>query len=79
MTATVNVILLTIRFLPVTRDIIRHVVGAAEYAMDVHATIVDGQEDDQKKEWIVRQTRNLAGEGRFTYIGLKDPMQRILR
>ena len=75
----VNVILLTIRFLPVTRDIIRHVVGAAEYAMDVHATIVDGQEDDQKKEWIVRQTRNLAGEGRFTYIGLKDPMQRILR
>ena len=79
MTATVNVILLTIRFLPVTRDIIHHVVGAAEDAMDVHVTIADGQDDDQKKEWIVRQTRNLAGEGRFTYIGLKDPTQRLLR
>ncbi|MDD5558289.1 hypothetical protein [Candidatus Methylomirabilis sp.] len=79
MIPTVNVILPTIRFLPVTRDIIRHVVGTAEEATDIHVTIADGQEDDQKKEWIIRQTRNLAEDGKFTYIGLKDVMQRTLR
>jgi len=79
MTPTVNIILPTIRFLPVTQDIIRHMVTVAEDAPDLHVTIADGQEDDHKKEWILRQTKSLANDGRFTYIGLKDVLQRTLR
>lgn len=79
MTTTTNIILPTIRFLPVTRDIIRHVVGAIERDTDVHLTVADGQEDDYKKEWILRETGNLAANDRLTCIGLKDARQRLLR
>lgn len=77
MTAAVNIILPTIRFLPVTRDIIYHLIGAVEDAEDIHLTIADGQEDDHKKEIILARAERLAKDGKFTYIGLKDPTQRV--
>jgi len=77
MSKALNIILPTIRFLPVTRDIVNHLIGVVGGAEDSHLTIADGQEDDQKRETILAKAARLAKDGKFTYIGLKDATQRI--
>ena len=77
MTCPDNIVLPTIRFQTVTKDIITHLLRAGEMYHDVHVTIADGQEDEEKKAWILELAKPLATTGRFTYIGLKDAMERV--
>lgn len=79
MTCSVNIVLPTIRFLTVSKDIITNLLRVGETYEDVHVTIADGQEDENKKAWILNMADPLLKTGRFTYIGLKDAMERVSR
>ena len=79
MTCLVNIILPTIRFLPVSQDIILHLLRFGEANDDVHVTIADGQENEEKRAWICGIAKQLEKTGRFTYIGLKDSTERVYR
>lgn len=73
----INIVLPTFRFRPITRDLIRTLIAAVEDAPDLHLTIADGQEDGQKREWIVSKAEKLAARGGFTYIETKDLVERV--
>jgi O-antigen biosynthesis protein len=79
MMCSVNIILPTIRFLPVAQDIMMHLFRTGETNPHVHVTIADGQEDKEKKAWIFGMADRLLKAGRFTYIGMKDPTERVSR
>jgi hypothetical protein len=76
MKESVNIILLTIRFLPVTRDLIRNLIAAVEDLQGVHLTIADGQGEEHKKRWILSKTGDIASQGKFTYIEGRDFSER---
>lgn len=79
MTCVVNIVLPTIRFEAVSKDIITHLLRVGETHDDVHVTIADGQEDDEKRRWICERATLVEKAGRFTYIPLKDPTERVYR
>ena len=55
MSRPLNIILPTIRFLPLTKDIIVSLIGIAENSDDIHLTIADGQGCPLKQAWIAEQ------------------------
>ncbi|MCP9470687.1 MAG: glycosyltransferase [Nitrospira sp.] len=79
MTCTLNILLPTIRFSAMAKDIIIQLLRAGEENRDVHVTIADGQEDEEKRRWILASAAPLSKDGRLTYIGLKDPTERLCR
>ncbi len=78
-TCLINILLPTIRFSAVAKDVMTQILRAGEENGDVHVSIADGQEDEDKKRWILASADSLSKEGRFTYIGLVDPTERLCR
>lgn len=76
---SINILLPTIRFSAMAKDIMTQLFRAGEENRDVHVTIADGQEKEEKKRWILASADLLSKHGRFTYIGLQNPTERLYR
>lgn len=76
---SINILLPTIRFSAMAKDIMAELFRAGEENRDVHVTIADGQENEEKKRWILASADLLSKDGRFTYIGLQNPIERLYR
>ncbi|CUQ67235.1 glycosyltransferase [Candidatus Nitrospira inopinata] len=75
----INILLPTIRFSAMAKDIMVQLFRAGEENRDVHVTIADGQENEEKKRWILASADLLSKDGRFAYIGLQNPTERLYR
>jgi GT2 family glycosyltransferase/SAM-dependent methyltransferase/Flp pilus assembly protein TadD len=76
---SINILLPTIRFSAMAKDIMAQLFRTGEENRDVHVTIADGQENEEKKRWILASADLLSKHGRFTYIGLQNPTERLYR
>jgi GT2 family glycosyltransferase/glycosyltransferase involved in cell wall biosynthesis len=75
----VNIILPTIRFTPLVKEIMTHLFITSQAYDDIHVTIADGQINEEKRSWVFRAAESLLKARRLTYIGLQDPAERLYR